>query len=485
MSQLKICYITAELSPFAKVGGLADVASALPRALHEAGHDVRIFMPHYGPMDSLGFEFRSHEYIRDVAITLGDETHTFSLLEAHQPGTDLTVFFVHCPAFYGRPETYTSDPDEHLRFLFLSRAVIESCQRMAWAPDVFHCNDWQTALVPLFLRTLYAWDRLFDKSKTLLTIHNLGYQGIFATDIFPSFGFESIDVFPDEDISAGKINFLKTGLLYSDSLTTVSPTYAKEIQTEAHGMGLDSILRRRSHNLVGILNGVDYDEWNPRTDRFLPFRYSHRSLWRKAKNKEVLLEQLGLTYEKQVPLVGMITRLAQQKGLDLVMEALPEILRRRDLRFVVLGSGDKPYEESLSQLRAESPETVGFHKGFSNELAHLVEGASDIFLMPSLYEPCGLNQMYSLKYGTVPVVRRTGGLADTVMPYDSDPGEGTGFVFDDYTSDDLLRALGRALDFYQEPAIWRRIMLNGMSQDFSWGSQAQQYVELYRELAAS
>lgn len=485
MPQLKICYITTELTPFAKVGGLADVAAALPRALLAAGHDVRVFMPHYGTMDSMGYEMSPHPYIQNVPITLGAKTYTFSLVETYQPGTDLIVFFVHCPALFGRSEIYTSDSDEHLRFLFLSRAAIESCQRMMWAPSVFHCNDWQTALVPLLLKSLYSWDRLFDKSKTLLTIHNMGYQGIFSADILPQFGLDSTDMFPKEDISADRINFLKIGVLYADVLTTVSPTYAQEIQTEAFGMGLDSILRQRSRNLVGVLNGVDYDEWNPISDKLIPYRYSHRSVWRKTKNKEFLLERLGLPYAKEIPLVGMISRLARQKGLDLVFEVLPELLSGGDLRFVILGSGELKYEESFRRLQASFPEKVSFHNGFSHELAHLVEAASDIFLMPSQYEPCGLNQMYSLKYGAIPVVRKTGGLADTVTLYDPGTGDGTGFVFDHYNADGLRWALDMALGFYREPKIWRRLMLNGMSRDFSWETQAQKYVELYRDLAVS
>lgn len=484
MSHLKICYVTSELTPFAKVGGLADVAAALPRTLHEAGHDVRVFLPLYKIVDYDGRGFSVHESIHDVPVTFGGKTYRFTLVTAEQPGTDLVLHFIHCPALYDRGGVYTSDHDEHLRFLMLCRAAVDCCQLMQWGPDVFHCNDWETALLPLYLKTTYAWDKLFRQSRTLLTIHNLGYQGVFPRDIFPQLGLDGgADLFPQDDFQSGRIPFLKTGILYADVLTTVSPTYAEEIQSEALGMGLDGMLKQRSHDLVGILNGVDYEEWNPRTDRNIPFRYSHRSLWRKAKNKEYLLDEMKLPHTKETPLVGMISRLTAQKGLDLLFEALPDLLNRRDFRFVLLGTGEERYVTFFKRLQARFPEKVCFHHGFSNELAHILEAASDIFLMPSQYEPCGLNQMYSLKYGTVPVVRKTGGLADTVQLFDPHTGEGNGIVFDHYMPDGLRWAVGTALDLYEDTKAWRLIMQNGMAADFSWETQAEKYLALYRRLA--
>ena len=483
MNRLRIAYVSSELSPFAKVGGLGDVAAALPTALHELGHDVRPFLPLYGVIDT-HLDFSPVVGLAEIPVSFGNNVYSFSVFTSPQPGTGLNVYFIHCPALYGRPHIYTRDEDEHIRFLLLSRAVLEICQRMGWSPDVIQCNDWQTALVPLFLKTHYAWDRLFENTHTVLTIHNLGYQGVYPSDILPHFRFEGgRELFDKEDLQSGQINFLKTGIRYADRLTTVSPTYAKEIQTETYGMGLHGLLRERSADLVGILNGVDYGEWNPKTDRLIPYRYSEKSLWRKTRNKRALLNQYGLGYAREIPLVGMVSRLAAQKGLDLLPPSLPAVLAGRDVRMIVLGSGESKYEEFLHGLQAAFPDKVRFHNGFSNELAHLVEAASDAFLMPSKYEPCGLNQMYSLKYGTVPVVRKTGGLADTVTPFDPGTGEGTGIVFEHYTPEGVRWGLETALDLFKDIDVWRKIMANGMAQDFSWGSQARRYAGVYEELA--
>lgn len=482
MAKISIAFVSSELAPFAKTGGLADVSSALPRYLTLAGHDVRVFAPLYQRMYSQADSLYAVDFAREVEVRLGERRAVFSLYT--RPGTPSqpAVYFVHCPEFYDRPGIYTGDPDEHLRFLLLCHACLTSCQHMGWGPDILHCNDWQTALIPLLLKSAYDWDRLFSRSKSVLTIHNIGYQGTISSDSLDQIGFSHrAELLHREDLGRGVINLLKTGVLYADAITTVSPTYAGEIQGEL-GMGLQEELRRRSGSLVGILNGVDYGEWNPETDPLIPFRYSSQDLAGKAENKRFLLEQLGLQASETAPLLGVVSRLTAQKGLELLFETLPRFLRSRDLRLAVLGSGESRLEEFFGGLQSEFPGRVCYYRGYSNELAHLIEAGADIFLMPSMYEPCGLNQMYSLRYGTVPVVRKTGGLADTVQLFDPQTGQGTGVVFDDFHANAFAWALDYALRLYRDRELWRRLMLQSMAQDFSWERQSLLYIELYQRL---
>jgi starch synthase len=332
-----------------------------------------------------------------------------------------------------------------------------------------------------------SWDKLFARTKTVLTIHNIGYQGVFARAVLPDLDLEDLkDFLYQEDLTAGYVSFLKTGILYADMLTTVSKTYAKEIQTPELGMGLEGLLAARADHLVGIVNGVDYREWDPTADRFLPHRFRADDLAGKALDKAALFAELELSPGWRVPLLGIVSRLVAQKGLELLLDVLPVVLRERDVRVVVLGSGEDKYERYFRWLVTSFPGRVAFHAGFSEELAHKIEAASDIFLMPSRYEPCGLNQMYSLRYGTIPLVRKTGGLADTVEPFDPTgrrgSPDGTGFLFVDFNPEALYRQLLRALDQYQDEDSWRRVVRNAMSRDFSWDRQGKEYVDLYRRL---
>ncbi|MEO5617989.1 MAG: glycogen synthase GlgA [Candidatus Eisenbacteria bacterium] len=481
---LRIAFVTSELAPFAKTGGLADVSAALPLELHRLGHDVRLFLPLYPRVRDNARDLRVEEHLREIPLALGPAHYRFSVATASLPGSDLRVNLVDCPALFGRPSIYTSDADEPLRFLLLQRAAIELCQRMGWGPDVFHVNDWQSALVPLLLRTRYRWDRLFANTRTLLTIHNLGYQGTFTRDLLPHLDMgEDAGMLHQDDLREGRVNFLKHGILYADQLSTVSPTYAEEIQTEAYGFGVHEMLRARRADLVGILNGVDYSEWSPQSDRYLPKRYSERSVYRKEKNKVALHEKLGLEYDRDAPVAGIVSRLSYQKGFDLLFETLPALVMQADLRVAVLGSGEPQYEEFFAGLQRRFPGRVCFWRGFNEELAHLIEGGSDLFLMPSRYEPCGLNQMYSLRYGTAPVVRRTGGLADTVQPWNRATGKGTGFVFEHFTSDGMMWAMKRAIECWRDRKSWQVLMKNGMQMDFSWQRQVREYVGLYQRLA--
>jgi len=481
---LKICLASSELAPLAKTGGLADVASALSVYLDRQGHDVRVLIPLYSSIDTSNLEITRVQFLQNLPIQMGRHHFHYSIDTAKLPGSDLAIYLLRCPQLYHRHGIYTSDGDEHLRFILLSRAAIEMCQHMGFAPDIFHCHDWHTSLVPLYLKTRYAWDKLFHGTRSVLTIHNIGYQGVFSADTLPDLGLEHENgKLHQDDLAHGMINFLKTGVLYADLLTTVSPNYAREILGPEYGMGLQDILRHRRQALVGILNGVDFDEWNPAADPLIPYAYDGRRVAGKKKNKLALMKELGLDCSDDMPLVGMVTRLTGQKGIDLVQQVVPEMMMTRRFAMAILGSGESRYEHFFSWLQNRYRDRVCFYRGFNNKLAHMIEAGSDIFLMPSLFEPCGLNQMYSLRYGAVPIVRRTGGLADSVQQFDPSTGEGTGIVFNDYDAAALGWAVNFALDLYPQKTTWRKMVRNGMAMDYSWEKQGQVYVDLFYRLA--
>jgi starch synthase len=486
-ARVNILYVTSEAAPFAKTGGLADVSAALPRYLARAGHDVCVIMPLYSriPDSSASFEV----VFRDLEIRLGAQRYTVSIVAGTPPGATAgsrPVYFVHCPALYHRESIYTADPDEHLRFLVLTRAALETAQRLGFAPDVIHGNDWPCGLLPLTLQVRYSWDRLFAGSQTLLAIHNLNYQGLFGAGTLADTGLaDAAHLFHQDQLRDGRLSFMLHGILYARGIVTVSPTYAREIQTPEHGAGLDPYLRARSSTVVGILNGVDYDEWSPERDRLIPHRYDASDLSGKARNKQALLGRMGLPQVPGVPVIGIVSRLAGQKGFSLLEDVMPALLRRHPVQLAVLGSGERRYEILFAHLADAFPRQVAYYRGFSNELAHLIEAGADMFLMPSRYEPCGLNQLYSLRYGTVPIVHRTGGLADTVIPWSPSTGRGTGIVFDHHDATGLQWAIEAALATFRDRGAWQRLVANGMSQDFSWDVQGKLYEELYRRLGAS
>jgi starch synthase len=486
MTALKLCILSSEIVPYAKTGGLADVAGALVRNLSALGHDVRAFMPLYPVVR------RNHPDLQPVlgaqraALTIGDTEYWFSLLTAGFPGSDAPVYFVDCPALFDRADLYTNDPDEHRRFLLFTRATLEGCRRLGFAPHIFHCNDWHTAFLPLYLKTLYASDSLLARAKSLLTIHNIGYQGVISSAAAPDLGLGAAWALLDQgDIARGVINPLKTGIKHAHSVSTVSPTYAREICETPLGMGLQVTLRERPDRVTGILNGVDYREWDPRHDPHLSAHFSPQDLRGKLINKEMLTATAGLNMSTSQPLIGMVTRLTEQKGIDLLAEALPELLQVRDFGLVVLGSGDAKYSAFFEQLEQRFAGRVSYRTGFDEPLAHLIEAGSDIFLMPSLYEPSGLNQMYSLRYGTIPVVRNTGGLADSVQHFDPSTGRGTGCVFNDYDVPAVRWAINTVLDWYADPRSWLPLVQNAMAKDFSWTRQIKEYESLYRGLATA
>ena len=477
---MNVLFVASEMAPFAKTGGLADVMAALPAYLARAGHDVRVVIPLYDSVDTKKHTF---EWVMDLEVPLGQHRYQTKIFRV---GTAPPVYFVHCPALFARGRLYTSDADEHRRFLTLSFAALLLCQRLDFAPDIVHAHDWQTALLPMIIKTLFARDRRFANTRSLLTIHNLMYQGSFPAAVGPETNLSSVaHLFHQDLLAAGRVNFLLQGILYADGVSTVSPTYAREIQGPELGAGMDEYLRARSSTVVGILNGVDYDEWSPERDRFIPNRFSASDLSGKEANKEALLTALGLPYLPGTPVLGIVSRLVGQKGFSLLGGVMPDLLRRHGFQLVVLGSGEPALEDMFARLQRAFPRQVCFYNGFKNDLAHLIEAGSDMFLMPSRYEPCGLNQLYSMRYGTVPIVHRTGGLADTVRQWDPRTGRGTGFAFEHHDDAGLRWAVQAALATYRNPAQWRRLIDNGMAIDFSWNVQGKLYELVYNRLTAS
>ena len=482
---LKICMLSSEIMPFAKTGGLADVVGALVRELGDLGHDIRAFMPLYATVRRAYPDMQPVPGLQNVGLILGSRVYAFSVRTSRMPGTDIGVHFIDCPELFDRPAIYTRDPDEHRRFLLFTRAVIESCLRLGFAPDIFHGHDWHTGFLPLFLKSIYAPVPLFARSRSVLTIHNIGYQGPIPRAFIGDLSLGEAEARLDaSDLQFGVINSLKTGIKFADIVTTVSPTYAREITETSLGMGMESTLSARANAVVGILNGVDYREWDPQHDRYLRAHFSAEDLQGKSANKQELLAAVRLDRPAGSPLIGMVTRLASQKGIDLLIDALPRAFEARDFGMVVLGTGDEPYVAFFESLARRHPRRIAFRSGHDEHFAHLVEAGSDMFLMPSLYEPCGLNQMYSLRYGTIPIVRRTGGLADSVRHFDPLTGVGTGCVFNDYDSPAVAWALDTTLGWFADVSSWPRLIQNAMHEDFSWERQIGRYVEVYRTAAA-
>ncbi len=462
---MRVAFLSSEVSPWSKTGGLADVASALPKALSEQGVEVRTLTPLYASIDTAGMTAGEPFEIRAFEVT---------------PWTDSEVTFLSIPGLFDRETIYSDAVDEHLRFAVFQHAALTWLIRESWRPDVIHCNDWQTGLVPGLVLGPYADEPAVGGVPTVYTIHNLGYQGRFSDNLWEDLGFGEHAGLIGGSPEAGYLSYMETALIHADLITTVSPTYAAEIQTPEGGAGLDALLRARSASVVGILNGIDTEVWNPSIDPLLEYRYSAKSLWRKEWNKRELMAELSLPYRRDVPVVGMVTRLAWQKGIEIMRGPLLHFLESWDLRFVLLGSGETRYEDFFAWLASTYPDKAAFHRGYSERLSHRIEAGADIFLMPSLYEPCGLNQMYSLAYGTAPVVRSTGGLADTVTHVDG--GEGTGFVFDHYTEDGLGWAIGQALGTHTDRKAWQAMQRRQMAVDNSWSRRAQEYADAYRAL---
>ncbi|MBN3039174.1 MAG: glycogen synthase GlgA [Candidatus Omnitrophica bacterium] len=455
---MKVLFCSSEVVPFAKTGGLADVAGALPVALEREGTQVKVALPKY----------RS---VKDRGAT-------------EKMGKNVEVYLVENEKYFDRKELYGEGgadyPDNLERFSFFCKQLLDLLQKNKFKPDIIHCNDWQTALIPIYLQTTLSDNRFFQKTKTIFTIHNLAYQGLFGPEQFPLTGLNN-ELFNMQGLEFyGKVNLLKGGLLFSKFITTVSPTYAKEIQEPQFGCGLEGVLKERSNKLFGIINGLDYSVWNPSQDKHIFQKYDASSLSSKYKNKTGLQEELGLPKNSAIPLIGIITRLAEQKGIELVIGALNKMAKSK-LQFVLLGTGDEKYHVALEKIKKKGYKNISIQIRFDNTLAHKIYAGSDMFLMPSYYEPCGLGQLISFKYGTIPIVRKTGGLADTVVDFDASKGSGNGFVFTDFTSEALFNTITRSIAVYSgKKALWSKLAGKVMQQDFSWNASAKEYIKLYR-----
>jgi len=479
---LKILFATPEAVPFAKTGGLADVAGALPKCLRALGCELKVVMPYYRMVKNSGLP---HQYLgEEIEVSLGEETLKADIYLGHL-NQDIPVYFIGREEFFDRESLYSTPKGDYFdnaeRFIFFSRAALNLCRHLGFSPDIIHHHEWQTGLIPAYLKSTSQNDPLYSRTATVFTIHNIAYQGLFKKEKFTLTGLPTEMYNPEGIEFWERINFMKAGIVYADAINTVSKKYSEEIQTPEYGYGLEGILRKKKENLYGILNGVDYEDWNPSHDSHLIARYDLKDLSGKKECKKDLLKEFHLPPSlENVPLLAMISRLADQKGFDLLAEIL-EPLFALDIGFVLLGTGEQKYHDLFAQVSKKYPQKAGIRIAYDDRLAHKIEAGADIFLMPSKYEPCGLNQIYSLKYGTIPVVRATGGLDDTILHYDPTTKKGNGFKFTRYDAKEFLNTLKGAIRFYSQPEHWKQLLQNAMSADFSWEKSAEAYLHLYRK----
>jgi starch synthase len=480
---MKIAIASSEIYPFAKTGGLADVAGALPKALTKLSVETCVVMPLYKVVDRAKWGLK--KTAKKAAAIMDGKAVEAAIWEG-ELSKGVRAFFVDNPKYYDRDVLYGTPkgdlPDNAERFIYFAKIIPEVLKAVDFRPDVIHANDWQTALVPLYLTTLYANDPFFKDTGTVFTVHNIGYQGKFWSNDWHLVGLGWEHFTPEGLEFYGDINVLKGGLVYSDIVNTVSKTYSKEIQTPEFGYGLEGVLEKRAADLYGIVNGIDYDEWDPETDKHLYKNYGTGDVKGKQANRKALKEQLGLAAGNK-PLFGIISRLADQKGLDLIAGAIDEMMGL-DLQVVVLGTGEEKYHKLLTHVAKKHPKSISVNLAFDATLAARIYAASDVFMMPSRYEPCGLGQLISLRYGTVPLVRKTGGLADTVSNYNAKTGKGNGFVFSEYSSKAFLKSVKAALSAYDDKTGWKKLVTAGMNEDNSWDNSAKEYVKLYKKAEA-
>ena len=478
---MKIAICASEVVPFAKTGGLADVAGALPLALEELGGDVVVAMPRYKTIEDSKFiiqRLKDGTSYSTIGKNINPVRNTKALTGKNKISNGVKVYFIENDKYFNRPGLYgekTGDYIDNLdRFSYYCRRTLALLKEINFQPDIIHCHDWQTALIPVYLKTLYKDNPFYKNIKTVLTIHNIGYQGLFSREEFPKLGLDW-DFFNMETIEFyGKINILKGGIVFSDVINTVSPTYSKEIQTKEFGYGLEGILSKRRDSVFGILNGLDYSIWNPETDKFIVKNYSIENIQDKYKNKEDLQKICKLPPKLDVPLFGIVSRLAEQKGFDILCSCL-ERIRKMNLQLVILGTGDLKYHTMLEGIAKKYPKVISLHLKFDDCLAHKIYAGSDIFLMPSKYEPCGLGQMISLRYGTLPLVFKTGGLADTVTQGQN------GFVFENYKKEDLIKTIEKAIQVFQDKEKWTALTQKAMQYNFSWKDSAKNYLQMYEK----
>ncbi|HET9137297.1 MAG TPA: glycogen synthase GlgA [Candidatus Kapabacteria bacterium] len=489
-----VLFVSSEVYPYAKTGGLADVSSALPQALREYKHDVRIIMPKYGFIGEKKQKIHIINRTQGMEFNIGGKMATVNAKSSAilTPKTRVQIYLAECEEYfsrmglYGDPDTGVDYPDNDERFLTFNLGVLELCRRLLWKPDIIHCNDWQSGLIPLLLKDSLKTDPFFANTKTVFTIHNLAYQGNFPAQSYMKTGLPAEYFSPNGVEFYEKFSFLKAGLTYADAITTVSETYAEEIRTKEFGCGMEGLLTKRKKDLYGITNGIDMAVWDPMKDVYTAKKFNVDSIESKEECKKDLCSAFDLPYEEGKPIVAMIARFVPQKGVDLVLENIEHLLKS-GAQIIMLGSGDKKYEEAFSKLQKKHAKQFALYLGFHDGFAHKIEAGADIFLIPSAYEPCGLNQMYSMHYGTIPVARRTGGLADTVIDLDEGTKKkpATGFLFDKYDAKSFAKALDRALaTYHKHPEKWRELQRNGMTSDFSWDNSAYKYAEVYEKVLA-
>ena len=475
-TKMKILLASPEVVPFAKTGGLADVAGALPKSLRHLGHDVRVILPKYKMVDIKKFGLKL--VAEGLQVPMQGRVEVADIYEAVIPGTDVETYFISNEKYFGRDGLYQDNgvdyPDNLERFTFYCRASLEFIKYLDWQPDIIHANDWQSALIIMYLKTLYKDDQFFKNTSSVYSVHNMGYMGLFPSEQLPITGLGWEHFNPESLEFWGKIALTKAGFVYADVINTVSEQYSREIQTKQFGYGLEGLLQSRSKDVFGIVNGIDYDLWNPETDPHIAKKFGPKSLEDKYANKMALQKQNGLPQKKDIPLIGIISRLADQKGFDILAEDIENIMHL-NLQIVLLGTGEPKYHELFTKMKQQYPEHLGLNLGFNAALAQLIYAGSDMFLMPSCYEPCGLGQLISYKYGTIPVVRETGGLADTVKD-----GE-TGFVFKEYSAGALHDAISRAIEAYKDRKKWTALMQKVMKLDYSWDYSAKKYIDLYKK----
>lgn len=475
---MKVLYVASEAVPFIKTGGLADVAGSLPKALVAEGVDARVVLPKYGSIP--GKYKEQMEHVADISIPVSWRQKYAGVDKIELDG--VTYYFIDNEEYFNRDGLYGYGDDAE-RFSFFSRAVLNLLPAMDFWPDVINANDWHAGLLSVFLKLEHQGDSRYESIKTVFSIHNLKYQGVFDKNVMGDVLGLDWKYFNNGDLEFhDAVNFMKGGIIYADAVGTVSRTYAQEIQYPYFGEQLDGLLRQRSNDIYGIVNGLDYTVYNPATDPNIFQHYDESSPEKKVENKVQLQEQLGLPVNRNIPMIGLVSRLVAAKGLDLITRIMDEVLAHEECQFVLLGTGDKEYEDWFRGLQWRYPNQVSANIRFSNELAQRIYAGSDIFLMPSNYEPCGIGQLIALRYGTVPVVRETGGLKDTVVPYDKDSGEGNGFTFVDYNAHELMYALKRAISAYGDLGRRNQLILNALKSDYSWKSSAQEYVQLYQQL---
>ncbi|HPM47400.1 MAG TPA: glycogen synthase GlgA [bacterium] len=483
---MKIAFIASECEPFVKTGGLADVVSSLPKALKELGHEVMIILPYYGAVKRKNIN--TVTFFDSMGVWMGAGIQEWCSVRKTIAEDEVPVFFIEFDHYFDRSGLYCDEinrdyTDNAARFAFFSRAALQLLKDMDFQPDVVHAHDWQTAPVVAYMKT-WGWGKSgIDKAAAVLTIHNIGYQGVYHADAYKYCGFSEWDFVPDIFEDHGRINFLKGGIHYADMVTTVSPTYAKETTIGEQSYGFAPYLNNKGERYKGILNGVDYSSWDPSNDKLIPAKFSADKMEGKHECRKILKQKFGLDDSKDVPVLGVVSRFADQKGLDVFAAAVEKILNTMEIHIAILGSGDKALESYFGWLPSMMPGKAGAVIGYNNEIAHLIEAGSDFFIMPSRYEPCGLNQIYSLRYGTLPIVRNTGGLADTVIQYDERTGDGTGFKFDYLSVDSIFDTVGWAVStYFDRPQHLKKMRKTAMNQDFSWTKSANEYEGIYDEI---